>query len=1083
LDGEFEKQFHINDATRTLTQSEAKSVFINTYGYTGLLNNIDYRIDIATTGELVKNGSNSILQAIDDQTQFCDRRAMCQLAPYYEDTRKYFTWPDIQLTSGFFRTEFDFPVTGPFTGVQDLPAWYYLSSDPNIYRMPLLPMLGPDGEPAGVTGMVVYLNGRFIEDAVEAVDPWLGIVSLNFIPPFDTTLRVDYYYSKRYPGPVYYLKQIISETIQVLENDMAGIFSVINVGGEVRRLTWPFEVTDPALYGDDRDYQVNKFPILTNKGELATKNDIDVYVGTVIAQGNLLVLSVTEDSSTLQSVSIDLTGVVGGDTVILKVHNYLDETLIYVIDSVGINTIMVPAAMPGVGNTYEASILHFNKIDNAVDDVRPLLGHVRINFLPPLNSFIKFDYYYTPYERNYLMIPDRDVVVDPNTDYGSSSYTPDTIYGSRNNYTMLVDQNPDYAGQPYWNFDELLKVGYRYRAFNLAHTNALNSEQMVLNDYDKYKDRASFANRNGVLNRYSLTYSPEFLYDTDKHVVLNDKYLYKDLTPQTILNPGVPLFIDTFTDDGHYVRSRHAHEEDTFDPDLVGGMDLQAGFTIIDPDNSGVIDSNGVCEYPDKKKINLYSDLKTVEYPNGGYDAHLTTIDEGGTSLPFRFTFIDQYYPDRELRLTDYLDYINQVPTEYRSGNVKVLHGSTVVKSVERNFRVLNVGDMLTIKDIPYEAEVGYTGYAGYIGTQDLLGYVTSGETGYGETGFDVRRYRDSDLTVVQVEDFETAVTHKKFDGPSDSYAYELTRSKTYAVDTYLNKVNRIIVLNGDLNHTYSLPLSVLQALPGYGETGVHYEMYFPDPDRDPYPRNPDNPWISNPTGIVYYDIPEVIIDGKIYRTNRTIGVTGVVLTSQIIDAEGNSVGYTGYATGVTGPSGALDLGITGPVGYPNPRILEGCDVYQVPSGESGVYLSYSEAEYRVQWRNWDQDMIIVTLGVSGIFSEEPVNLMNDVGDGIKRSFWNVADAEVREIRFRGTVIETSEKFLDSVAAASYPQGMLLITQDDEDAIEDALNPVTELPDLHLGDTNYKLYRMIIREIMQDGLVNITEIQRFIPIV
>jgi hypothetical protein len=1123
IDDEFVKQFDLDDPQRTLTQSEAKNVFMYSYGYTGLQDpGVGYRIDVSRTGELIPDGADSTVQAIGDQTQLCDRMAECQLVPFYEDTRKFFTWPDLELTSGFFDIFHDFyaegftpGVTGStynlpanyygYTGIQtlensplyfgpevhDTTTWHYISADPNLYQMPLLPMLGMSGAPAEASDVTVYVSGKKVEDAVSTIDPWNGIISLNFIPPFDTKLRIDYYHAERFPGPVYYMKQIISETIQALPNDMPGIFSVLNVDGVAPKLSWPFAITDPALYGDDLDYQMNKFPMLTNKGALATKDDLIVFVGMPIASGMAKVTEISTTGSTLTNIgSADWTSVSDGDVVVIKAKNYLDNTLIYVVQSVDLmnNTLRLPNSLPVLNAEYPYTIIHFTEVADAVDGIRPLLGHVRLNFIPPINSFLKINYYYTAQERQYLMMPDA---VDPvGNAYGSSSFTPDTYYGSKNNYTTVVDQNPENSDQPIWDFDHLLKIGYRYRAFNLSNSAVLNSEQFLVSEYEK---SGSFKNRVGMLNQFDVMFSGEFLKDTDKNVILNDTYLKKALPPVTVLNPGTPIFAESFTDDAHHRNAFHADEHDTFDPALIGGRDLPASFTIIEPDDSGIIDYNPVCSVTTKKQINLYSDLKQVEFPDGGFDAQLSTIDEGGTSLPFSFTFIDQYYPNRELRLTEYIDYINQVPTEYRTGSLRILNGSSIAKSLERNFKALNVGDVLTIEQVPYREYIGNS-------------WTTV--------------YKNLDYTLVQIIDFETARIHKNFEGISGTYNYTLTRSKTYASDVSLfggygetapsfmiGNLNRALVLNGLLEYTYSLPKSVLQHLPGYGVTGANYTLYFPDPDPDPTPSNPDNPWIPNPTGISYYNIPQYTVDGKLFQTNRLNGTTGLIKTSQIFDSEGNTRGYTGIVgtltgypsiptlnilggytgalliSGITGPSGALDLGITGPVGDANPRIYKPSDSYVIPAGDTGIFLSYSEAEYRVQWRNWDQDMMIVSLGVTGgILIEDPVNMMDDIGEGIKRSFWQVSTASLREMRFQGTVIETSEDLFLDVSASAYPNGMILLTQDEVDLINSTINPVVNLPQLSLGDSTYQMRRRIIRELLSDASIKVTEIQEFLAI-
>ena len=1067
IDDDYTAQFSVDDPLRTLTQEEAKNIFVLNYGYTGLnAPDVDYYIDVAKTGSFVEDGEDATVQTINDTTELCDRRASCNLMPFYEDTRKFYAWPDLQVTSGFFNTFY------PFTpeelendpGEYNVPAWYHLSSDPNTYTMPKLPMLSQQGGLATPSDLIVYIDGRIVEDAVVSVSPWEGIVTLNFLPPFNTQLRIDYYYSDRFPKPQNYLETVVSDLddFQAQPNDLVGQFNIISENGVVRRLSWPYDVVNPALYGDSLDYQVNKFPILNRMGELALPSDITVSVGTKVVTGSAVIISRTEEGvdkgTVFEDTVSDLTLVESGDTVIFTVRNYLDNSLIYHVEEVDpINgTFKIPNLVPDLVSTFPYTIYKYVEVPDAVTAVRPLLGHIRVDFLPPLDSIIEFNYYYTHQQRNYLMLPDACA----DTSYGFTEYTSDTYYGSKSGYTMLVDQNPDNVDQPYWPFEELLKIGYRYRVFNLSNSSVLNSETLLLNDYQRNTVQASFKNNGSVLNEFNLMFSPEYLTDSDKDVILNDRYLNKDIEPATILNPGIPLFVESYTDDGHYRDLYHAVEKDTYDPDLEGGLDIGGSFNIINPDDSGIIDFNNVCEYGTNKKINLHSDLKMVEFSNCGYDANLTSIDEGGQVIPFKFAYIDQYYPNRELRLNDYLDYINQVPSEYKTGSIQVLNKSNFIKSIEKNFLAVRAGDILTVKDVPFEQWDS-------------------------DTQQNIVVYRDLEYVIVNVLDFETAKFNFPFEGASGQYDYDLVRARTYAVDVYLSNLNREIVLNGDLGYTYGIPEDILKRLPGYGETGVNFKLYFPDPDPDPYPRNPDNPWISNPS-VSYYDIEEYSVDGKTYLTNRTQGVTGIINTSQIIDAEGNSNGYTGVYTGITGPSGALDLGITGPVDYADLRSVADYDVYQIPSTETGIFISYSEAEYRVQWRNWDQDMIIVSLGDTGspgILIEDPYNLTDDIGNGIKRSYWNVSSAQVENIYCHGTVFETSERVSSSVSAASYPLAVMVITQEQEDAILSSGDPVNDLPELRLGEAQYQLYKRIIREILHDDSIKITEIQQLVPIV
>ena len=1061
----FTEQFQINDPERSLTIDEATQIFIKDFGYTGIqAPGSNYNIAVNRTGELVEDSTKSIVQAIDTQTELCDQRANCVLSNYYEDSRKYYIWPDVQLTSGFFSITHEFEVIDPPVGAFDVGGWYYLSSDPNTFTMPLLPMLGSSGSPAVISDIVIYLNGRIIYNAVTFLDPWAGIVGLNFIPPFDSHLRIDYYFAKRYPDQVYYLRQIRNEIPNPTPGNLPGIFTVIGISSVVPRLAWPFDVSDSSLYGDDLDYQMDKFPILNQRGELATAGEISVQVGSIISSGILRVINIDTNlnKTTLKSIDSDWTNVEDGDTIVIVIPNYLDNTQIYYIESVDLvqDTCIVPNRLPILDAEYPYTVIKFIDQLGSVTDTRPLLGHIRVNFLPPVNSYIKFKYYYTAQKRNYLMMPDAPIVSD-SAYYGSSSYTPDTIYNSSNRYSLLVDQNPNVADQPYWDFEELLKIGYRYRAFSLSNSSVLNSERMILNDYQKGKGRASFNHGPSNLNRFGLIFSPEYLYDKDKNVVLNDRYLNKNLPAVTTLSPGTPIFPKTYTDDGHHKTFLLPIEVDTYDPGFEGGMDLKASFSIIEPDNSGIIDYNSICEFTTKKKINLYSDLKIVEQSNDGYDAPLATIDDTGTSIPFKFTYIDQYYPDREMRINDYLDFINQVPSEIRYGDICVINGSDVVKSKTVHFRSLNIGDLITIKDVPFREW-------STIADQWQI------------------TYKDLDYTLIEIIDFQTGRFSRPYKGTSGEYSYILTRSKTYAVDVGLaggygetgclyGNVHRQLFLNNALGFNYGLTGAQVSIYP------YSYSRDFADPDPDPYPRNPDNPWIGHPA-VSYYDIEPSIIDGKTYITNRTKGITGIVNTSYIIDAEGRSVGYTG-AVGITGPVGALNLGITGPVEYANPRILEGYDIYTIPSGDTGIYISYSEAEYRVQWRNFDQDMIIVNLAPYGIFQEDPINMMDDIGDNILMAFWDVNAGDIRELRFSGTLITSTETVSVSDLATLYPGGLILLTADQVDDIRRLSNPVLERPQYHLNDTSYKINKLLIRELMHDELSRVTEVQQFIPIV
>lgn len=928
IGGDYTAQFSVNEPTRTLTLAESEANFV-AMGYTGINDpTVVYEISVTHTGSLVEDESSPDLVAVGDETRMCERASSCSLTPFYEDSRKYWPWPDLQLTSGFFTVMMDFPEVPGVTGTQDIPAWFQVSSDPDVYRMPLLPMLGQDGEPAEVSDVVVYVNGLKVDDSVAYIDPWAGIVGLDFIPPFDVTLRVDYWHSARYPAPQTHLVEVVSPA-HPLPGDLAAKMTVISTTGVVTRLTWPFEVTDPNLYGDDRDYQVNKFPILNERGELAEPEDVTVSVGLPIVSGTTQVTGYLDGDTVFSSMGVDWSSVSDGDLIIMEAENYLDRTLIYTIQSVDsiAGTLVVPGELPPLSSTYPYRIVRFTEVDDAVTAVRPLLGHIRVDFIAPTGVILKFDYHYTPERREYLMVPDASG--DTGSDgYGASQYTTDTYYGPRHGYGMVVDYAFTGPEIPRWPFDDLLKYGYRYRSFDLTASSVLNSETMLLNGYTTPAQCGSFRGSGSNLNESKLAFSPEYLTDTGKTVILNDPYLYNDLDPYTQLNPGVPLFVQSQSDNGHYRISHHAEEVPSYDPDIVGAKDLQAGFSIIDPDDSGIIDRNGVCEVEDNGRITLYSDLKVVRSGNDGYDAPLSTITDSASSLPFKTVMVERYYPNREKRVNDYLDYVNQVPSEYREGSLSFMRGSVTAKTSNTNLLGVRIGDTLLVKDVPFERYDQGSGQ--YVMLLDELEY-----------------------TVMGVVDAQTVTLNRPFQGPKGEYYYTLTRSVVYAADVRLNDVNRALVV-GETGFDYGLT--------GLGVTGAEFR----DPDPDPYPRSPDNPNLRHPSAY-YYAIGDVVIDGELCRTNRTLGVTGDTLTSDIVDADGYVLGVTGYYdSGYTGPVGALNLGITGPTEYANPRTEDGYDVYVVPGGYTGNFFSYSEAEYRVQWRNWDQCLIVANLGVTG---------------------------------------------------------------------------------------------------------------------
>ena len=1061
INGVYKAQFTIQPPLPELTETQAKNIFVVEYGFHEILDPlVEYEIKVSETGKMEASSEGASVEAINGKTQLCDRRASCSLNPYYEDTRNYWAWPDLHLTSGFIVLYQDWDPENA-QGEQNLPGAYAISSDPNEYVMPLLPVLNSSGSPAEPEDLVVYVNGLVVEDAVETLDPWTGALSLNFIPPFNSVVRVDYQHSERYPKPTSCMKEVRTHIKTHSENDLGGEYSILSASGLTCGLSWPFHVTDPVLKGDNLDHQVNKFPILTQSGNLASTDDINVSVGQTLFYEDVQVVI---GSDYISNASGSWGGAQEGDTIILEVKNYLDNTLAYSVGSVESQSLLrMSKTFPALelsDLSIKCRIVRFVEVPDSVESVRPLLGHVRINFLPPSGSFLRFSYYYTHYNRNYALLPDS-----------LSGYGSDVVFNSYHPYTLLVDQSPlQDLSAPIVAGETPLKIGYRYRAFGLSGSAVLNSsDTLSLNSFSKPSKKGSFKNNRGNTNQHNLVFSSEYLTDTDKDLVLNDKYLEKNIEASTQLYKGTPLFIETFTDDGHHIKRLQGGSDNTYAGETSSGDDLSAGFNVNDPDKSGDIDYKGVCDYSKNGNARLYSDLVIKKFYNGGSDVPLGSISEGSRSFPIKTLMIDQYFPNRELRISDYLDFINKVPENIRTGAVRVLNGSRIVKCPNRDAHWFSRGDSLVIKQVP----------------------VIKWDS---ESSQNVTVYKDLKYTVVKIVDVETAEIHANFSGKSGHYEYEFSHDFVMDVDTLLagdedsgsqkyGVLQRRLVLNGGSGFSYSIPSSILKHLPS------PYELSFTDPDTDPYPRNPNNPDINGvPTG-----------DPEVLFTDYTGQPTKVPLSSEVIDSDGYNILGSLSTAGLTGPSGAVDLGLTGPsfsvtggIEDINSRYLHGFEnpKYNIPGGYTGIYASYSEAEYRVKWRNWDQDMMIVSLkdpgAPDGVMQEEPINMLDDLAEGIRISYWNVFSGSLEHKYYFGTVLDTSRALQGSVDKNLFIDGLIKLSKEQalniEDAIAQSLNPVTEYPEYRLNDDLYELRENILHEVLYDNSLKVTEIREFKPI-
>jgi hypothetical protein len=913
----FKQQFSIEDPNLEIDEEQAKVIFETTYGYG--LTGVNYNITIDETAKLEETTADPTVQVISgliDHTETCDRKAECQLIPCYEDTRKYYDYPDIQLTSGFIITA-SVPISINLPGQQNIQAYFNISSSPNTYVMPLLPILNSTGSPAVASDIIIYVNGLQVLDAVQNIDPWSGAINLNFLPPANSTIRVDYYNSNRYPSPQTYIEHVG----QTLSSS---------------RLQWPYPLIETGLYGDTHDFQVDKYPILNQQGDLAQPSDILLSLGTLGITG-IITSKIPFNGVDILISNGSVTGIKTGDTLTIDAESYFNNTFTYSVAGItGYNGIVLTKNF-GVdispsGFPFEA--VRFTGTIDTIDAVRPLLGHIHLTGAPATGTFVKFDYYYSPFNRTYTQIPDVFGVTGP---YMNQGYTTDTFYGNFDGYTLVVDQGFTGYQDPIFDYNQVKKIGYRYRAFNLSNSSVLDSKDTLkLDGYSKNDGRASWANNHNKLNQYDLLFSPEYLTDEDKNIVLNDKYLEKDLDPVTKLYPGSVPFVKTFTDDAHYVNNIYPESVSTYQNPTPATYDIPAGFSIIGVDASGLIDHQPVCEFDKNKRIRLYSGLKVVEKDIDGFDGSLSSITEGQRTIPFSALYIETYYPNREMRLNDYLDYINKVPDEDSTGTLKIIKGSNIAKKVQGIWFNLRVGDTFKVLNIPYQ------------------------EYNTGTQSWEIL-YKNVYYTIINVIDYETVEFTNIFKDMSGEYDYELHRDTVYNVDVSLNQVVKELALDSSTDYiAYGLT-----GLPGYGNTGLNYGIHFPDPGLEPYPRSPWNP---NITGLPTWN--RFGVSGLHHETGLgPTDLSKIPLVGEIIGADGKTVYYTGMLSGYTGPSGAVNLGLTGPTDDNDPRVIDGSDKYFIPSGDTGIFLAYSESEYRVNWRNWDQAMMFihVTSGLSGI--------------------------------------------------------------------------------------------------------------------
>jgi hypothetical protein len=648
-----------------------------------------------------EHGDRVAIKACGQNIMAQDKRNV--LLPMYEDMRDNCDYPTPKLR----KLEIVVPRLEGYEegdGVVTIPAGVTIGSTEDPIIVEGVPIVNKEGEVAVKEDIVVYLDGQLVEGAVLSVEPWEGVILLSFIPPAGSRIEIQYYTQGAYPV------QVSQEYVEYLPPSEEGPFldlkakvSSISGEGHVIRFQWPFPLVDKTLYGNAASYQIAKYPLLGKEGNLASVEDIKVYLN-----------------------GVELTG--------------------------------------------------------AIEFIRPLLGHVQLTFTPPLGMPLEIVYYYQDKKRTYPFITNSD------------QHFTNTVYGSRSPFTL--ETNPDVPEgkefNPNANLDQYrkpLEISYRFRAFDSTQSSVVSSKDTgVLNAFEIPGKKGSWAGSMNNLNRYNVHFSGEYLYDTNKYIELNDDYLFNNLKALLVLRKGIPPFYRSFTSTASYAFRNMV--ENGASVDEAFGFNVPAGVTVENRP-SGLIEYVSTNKYIEKGRAKIFTGLKEA-LTSEGYDVQLSSLcDDRGFELGFKVE--EEYYPNREVRLNDYKDYIERIAGDALEGSLKAIQGSPLLKAgVGVDWRYIQKGSLIQIDGIEY--------------------------------------------TISNVRDRESLVISRPFLSEKGDYDFIITPLKVEKIDVLLNAVvRRCVVPIGGLFPT------------GFPLQQDYLVTAFPDPDPDPYPRNKNNPNLPIP--------------------------------------------------------------------------------------------------------------------------------------------------------------------------------------------------------------------------------------------
>ena len=451
------------------------------------------------------------LQIATTPTTICDRWVQDIVQPLYEDLRKNCNEKDEKAhTYSFTLAPHMWSPRFPTEGL-DTTNERPILGDLYSYTMPYAPLTDGFGLPATPGNISVLKDGTFLSASVETVDASSAYISL-----FDNAA----FWSNKY----------IDGTVNATAGDttLTGLnfnppysgLSAFNLtpGDLIKADSSSFQIVSILNFND---VVIKNAPAYTTSFTDAT---FRYRIGApVIGDEFQFDYFYKPDAS-----SADQTA----STTFIFGINFWQLPGAPITDGQGTNTLALPAdvIVSVDGTVIPDAIKALNAIDGIItmQDQKDFWVASPLGRAPEVGDLLDFDYYQSGTKRYAMLFDDPARLLDDDMVFDGPVTTGDP------------SRVPIAPAMP-------LQIGYKFRADLLHHASVLNSaDTLLLNNYQKPAKRASIINRQDTLNHYNYFFSPEFLTDTEPDIILNDKYLDKDILPAIVLNAGTPPFQKTY---------------------------------------------------------------------------------------------------------------------------------------------------------------------------------------------------------------------------------------------------------------------------------------------------------------------------------------------------------------------------------------------------------------------------------------------------------------------------------------------------------------------------------------------------------